>query len=305
MKIAIIGATGFIGSHAAGYLSQAGHEVTAVSRSAGKARKLFGEETEIFEWDAKGPEGLLPLIEKTDVLINLAGQDIGESRWTEKRKKLLRESRVNTGRYVKDAILGAKKRPKMLIQASAIGIYGVNHYGTKTRVPGDDSFMATLTAEWEKSVSGLIETGVTTVLFRQGVVLGKESGMLAKVRTPMKFFIGGKLGSGKQWLSWVHKTDVVRAMEFVIENDLEGRFNIASPEPVMQKDFFKILGKVMQRPSWMPVPAFVLKIVFGKMAEETILASQRAMPDRLLEAGFSFSFSSLEGALKDLLWNQT
>ncbi len=301
MRIGIIGATGFIGSNVLQRLTRSGHDVIAVSRSKKKAEKLFGDKTGTFEWDGDNWEGLVPLVEKVDCIVNLAGKDISSGRWTGKKIKEIRESRIETGQLLSKAVLEAKSKPEIIVQASAIGIYGINHYGNKSEVPGDDSFLATLTAEWEDSLDPLKKTGVKVAYTRFGVVLGTSSGMLAKVTTPMKFFIGGHLGNGKQWLSWVHIDDVAGAIEYIIENKLEGSFNVTSPEPMMQKDFFNILGRVMNRPSWMHVPSFVLVMVFGKMARQTILASQRAHPDKLLESGFSFSYPDLQPALEDLL----
>lgn len=301
MNIAIIGATGFIGSSLTRRLLVQGFNVTAVSRKAEKVEKLFQGKAESFQWDGKAWEGLLPLVEDADIIVNLAGENISSGRWTDERKSTFRESRVGTGEKISKAIEEASKKPSMLIQASATGIYGVNYIGTNTKLPGDDSYLANLTADWENSVSGVKKAGVKIAIIRLGVVLGKGSGILGKVITPMKLFAGGHLGNGKQWMSWIHIDDVTGAIEYIIENKLEGEFNLTSPEPLMQKDFFKILGKTISRPSWLHVPSFVLKLMFGKMADETILASQRVMPDRLLEAGFSFSYPSAESALKQLL----
>lgn len=282
-------------------LTRSGHDVIAVSRSKKKAETLFGDGTGTFEWDGENWESLVPFVEKVDCIVNLAGKDISSGRWTGKKIKEIRESRIDTGHLLCKAVLEAESKPEIIVQASAIGIYGINHYGNKSEVPGDDSFLATLTAEWEGSLDPLKKTDVKVAHARFGVVLGTNSGMLAKVTTPMRFFIGGHLGNGKQWLSWVHIDDVAGAIEYIIENKLEGSFNVTSPEPLMQKDFFNTLGRVMNRPSWMHVPSFVLVMVFGKMARQTILASQRAHPDKLLESGFSFNYPDLEPALEDLL----
>jgi len=299
MKIAVIGATGFIGKHVTGLLNTKDAEVTAVTRTKGKSSVLFSSGINEFVWDGKDSSTLIPLIESVDMIINLAGEDISNGRWTERRKKTILSSRLEPAKAIAEAIRKSKKTPIHWVQVSAIGIYGNNYDSNNTDTPGASGFLSEVCTEWEKPAMNLKSTNSISIL-RLGIVLGRDSGMLKKVTPLFNLYMGGHLGNGRQWNSWIHIDDVASAIKYIADNRLEGTFDLVAPDPVTQKMFFQTLGKVLNRPSRAHVPSFVLRGVFGKMADETILSSIKVTPDKLLESGFGFEFPVLEDALKDL-----
>jgi hypothetical protein len=301
MKTAVIGATGFIGKNLIEQMLDKGNHAVAITRTHGKANSIFGEKAEEFVWDGKDEDRMAELAGSVDAIVNLAGENLASGRWTDSKKKRIYDSRVSETKSLANAILKADKKPKIVVQGSATGIYGLQYDGLKDDPAFDDSFLSQVCVDWETAIEPVSKAGIPVVLLRTGVVLGVESGMLPRVLTPMKLFAGGHTGNGKQWISWIHKDDLTRAILFLLEKREPGPYNITAPGPLTQKNFFKILGKVLNRPSWLHVPAFMLRIIFGQMADETLLASQRALPDRLLEEGFSFNHPDLESALKNLL----
>jgi uncharacterized protein (TIGR01777 family) len=207
------------------------------------------------------------------------------------------------GKAIVEAINKAKNKPQVLLQASGIGIYGDrnNELLNETASPGA-GFMPDVARQWEQSVNEVEAMGVRLVYLRSGVVLGDDADFIERILIPFRLFIGGHLGTGKQWISWIHLDDEVSAIKFLLERkELNGVFNLSAPNPLTYKVFFKTLGQVMNRPSWFHVPVWLLKIFLGEMAEGLILSGQRAIPKRLLEAGFKFSYPELESALMDIL----
>ena len=301
--IIISGATGFIGKALTRELVESGYDIAVLTRDREKAKAQFRDKAIIAEWDGQTSQGWLELAARARAIINLAGENIGAGRWTKKRKQLIVGSRLNAGRAVVDAVRGAPAKPKTVIQASAVG-----YYGPRDAEPLDESatagegFLADTVRQWELSTREVEDAGVRRVVIRSGLVLGKDGGVLPRFLRLFRLFLGGQLGTGKQWFSWVHWEDEVGAIRFLLEReDLYGVFNVASPQSLTMREFAKTLGRVIKRPCWFPVPAFLLRLLFGEMAEETLLAGQKVQPVALLKAGYKFYYPEIEAALKDIL----
>jgi uncharacterized protein (TIGR01777 family) len=303
MRILIIGATGFIGKELIKELAAAGHQPVAVSRNARKAREILGTRDEIVEWDGQSSADLAIHLSGIEAIVNLAGENIASGRWTSKRKKLITESRINTGRLLTEAIRLSPGKPAVLVQGSAIG-----YYGTPVEIPANENqpagtgFMAELTRDWESSVAPAGEMIPRIVVIRTGLVLGKNGGLLEKMALPFKFYCGTVIGSGKQWMSWIHIRDEIKAICFLLENrNCSGPYNLTAPEPVRMKAFIASLGKTLGKPRWLKVRGIFLKVALGEMARETVLSSQNIYPGKLLKEGFKFEYPHLADALKNLL----
>lgn len=301
--VIISGATGFIGVSLTQSLIRRGYDVAVLTRNRAKAKRLFGDSVIVAEWDGKTAQGWLELASRSLAIINLAGENIGAGRWTKEKKEQLLRSRLEAGKAVVDAVIRAYPRPGTVMQASAVGYYGPRGDELLDETaPSGEGFLAELTRRWELSTQEVEDLGVRQIIIRSGLVFEKNGGILPRLIRPFRFFAGGRLGGGKQWVSWTHQKDEIRAINFLLERkDLHGVFNLTSPGPVTQKEFCRILGRVMGRPSWFPTPGFLLRLLFGQMAEETLLAGQRAIPLALLKAGFEFSYPELETALRDIL----
>lgn len=302
MRIIITGGTGLIGKALCPLLLADGHLVTVLSRSPDAARGM-PRGVRVEEWDGKTPEGWSQLVNGADAMINLAGAGIADRAWTAQRKQLLRESRIHAGLAIQKAIQQATQKPKVLIQSSAVGYYGAHNDDeliTEAAAPGKD-FLAKVCFDWEMSTAPVSKMGVRRPVIRTGVVLSKEGGALPKMLLPFKFFAGGPIGSGKQWLPWIHITDQVRAIKFLLDHpSADGPFNLAAPNPVNNKQFGEILGATMRRPAFMPTPGVAMKAIFGEMST-VLLDGQRAVPQRLEALGFAFTYPTLREALSDLL----
>lgn len=300
VKILIAGGSGLIGTALTHHFLQKEQQVFILTRRASSI--ILPEGARAVEWDARTSAGWGKLINETDVVINLTGENLGAGRWTEARKRLLYDSRVQSGRAIIEAMRQSTRKPALLIQSSAIGYYGNggDQILEENNPPGSD-FQAQLCVDWEESTREAEYMGVRRVVIRTGVVLAKKAEVLKRLMLPFRLFVGGPLGSGRQWLSWIHMADVVGAIEFFIENEQTGGvFNLCAPQPVQNRVFGKTLGRILRRPYWLPVPAFALRLVLGQMSA-LVLEGQRAVPKRLLEAGYRFRFSDLETALRDLL----
>jgi uncharacterized protein (TIGR01777 family) len=301
-RVIITGATGFIGKALCRRLAERGYEIIALSRNLTNGKEVLGKDVQVVEWDAKSSRGWLDYVEGAKALLNLAGESLASGRWTEKKKHSILQSRLDAGRAVVEAVRIAKKKPEVVVQSSAIGYYGPRHEEIcdESFSPGQ-GFLSEVSQKWELSTQEVEAQKTRRVIIRTGIVLGKEGGAFPRLAKPFRFFVGGPLGSGKQWLSWIHLDDEVNAIIFLMErDDLSGVFNLTAPHPVLQKDFSRDLGKVMKHPSWLPVPAFVLRFLFGEMAKETLLSGQRVLPKRLLASGFRFLYPELESALKEI-----
>lgn len=302
-KVIITGGTGFIGRFLCRSLSDANHEIIVLSRNIEFANKMFGETATPVFWDGKTTAGWLAHVDGANAIINLAGENIGSGKWTQKKKQLLLQSRLQAGKAIVAAIRQVRTKPEVLLQASGIGIYGDrgDDLLDETASPGR-GFLPELARDWERSAEDVAEMGVRLVYLRTGVVLAKEADFIKRVLLPFRLFVGGHMGNGKQWLSWIHLDDEVRAIKFLLErNDLTGAFNLSALNPLTYKDFFKTMGNLMHRPSWFHVPGFLLRFALGQMAEELILTGQRAIPKKLSDAGFEFNYPDIESALTDIL----
>mgnify|MGYP001766977704 CR=1 FL=1 len=303
MRTLIIGASGLIGKALMKELGDNNHQPVALSRNLAKARDILGENTELHYWDGQSSGELAGLISGTDAVINLAGENISAGRWTSRRKSLIIQSRVNTGKILAEALKMSSPRPSVLIQGSAIGIYGTR-IDTVTGENGQagTGFIAELTEAWEQSVKPAEDLVSRMIRIRTGLVLARDGGLMEKMMLPYRFGSGAILGSGRQWMSWIHITDQVRAIRFLLENNRSaGVYNLTAPEAVTMEKFMRTISLLTGKPAWLRIPGWLLKTALGEMAGETVLASQNIYPQRLLNEGFIFNHSSLESALRDLV----
>ncbi len=306
MRVIITGGSGFIGRQLATELLAHGYEVVVLSRNPDAANGL-PEHVAVEGWDARTSAGWGHLVEGAAAIINLAGENLAgggflPARWTNERKARIRDSRLNAGQAVVEAVEHAVIKPKVVIQSSGIGYYGPREDKilTEDDAPGPD-FLARLTVDWEASTAGVVGHGVRHVSIRSAVVLSLEEGALKRLVLPFKLFAGGPLGSGKQGFPWIHPVDEVAAIRFLIENEAAaGPFNLVAPEPLTLGQFGVILARVMGRPYWLPVPEVALRAALGEVAS-TVLEGQCARPAKLLDLGFTFRFPTAEAALHDLL----
>jgi uncharacterized protein (TIGR01777 family) len=297
MRVLISGASGLVGSALTDVLRRAGHTVSRLVRpGGGGAPGDVGWEPITGKIELEGLEGW-------DGIVHLAGASIAEGRWTESRKNVLRASRVDATRHLVNGLLGLARPPKVLVSASAIGYYGNrgDEQLTEACAPGSD-FLALLARDWEEEALRAGQNGIRTVLLRFGVILSARGGALPHMLLPFKMGVGGKLGSGRQWMSWVSLAEAVGFARHALENsELTGAVNAVAPSPVRNIEFTKVLGKVLRRPTLFPAPAFALKLALGEMAEALLLSSQRVIPARLQELGYRFQHPELEGALRAML----
>jgi uncharacterized protein (TIGR01777 family) len=297
----ITGGTGLIGRALSTSLVADGHEVIVLSRNPRRATGL-PDGVQVQGWDARTAEGWGRLVNGAHAIVNLAGANIAGGRWTARRKRLIRSSRVNAGQAVVQAIRAAENKPQVLIQSSGIGYYGPRGAEEITEeAPAGDDFLGQFAAEWESVTAPVEELGVRRAVIRTSAVLSTQGGALPLWLLQFKLFVGGPLGNGRQWLPWIHIADEVRAIRFLLEHPQgHGPFNLSAPHPLTNKDFSRTLGQVLGRPAVIPAPAFALRLVLGEMSN-VLLTGQRAIPRRLLDLGFSFQFPEVKAALQDLL----
>jgi hypothetical protein len=293
----IAGGTGLIGSALSLQLLEKGHSLTILTRStvarAPTANKKYQS------WSPPLPGAWEETIDGADAVINLAGEPIAAKRWSEKQKEKIRSSRIETTRALVSAIAKAGQKPRLLLNASAVGYYGPrgDEPVTEEAGPGDD-FLSRVSIAWEEEAKKAQEHGLRVIRLRTGIVLAREGGALSKMVPPFKFFAGGPLGNGKQWLSWIHIEDEARLILFLLEHpQAQGAVNATAPNPATMREFCKTLGRVLNRPSWAPVPAFVLRLVLGEMAD-MLLTGQRVLPDAARKLGYSFRYPTLFEALQ-------
>ncbi|MEL6157597.1 MAG: TIGR01777 family oxidoreductase [Cyanobacteria bacterium J06554_11] len=305
MKIAVTGATGFVGTQLVDRLVTEGHDVTVLTRSVSKARKVFAGSkfkpvdyvtyvpTQSGEWQAaiSGCEGV----------VNLAGEPISE-RWSAERKQRILDSRkVGTQKLV-EAIINAEQKPKVLVSSSAIGYYGTSETAEffETSEPAENDFLSQVCQAWEAEANKAKDAGVRVTIVRTGIVLG-DGGAIAKMITPFKLYAGGPIGSGRQWFSWIHLDDLVSLfLKALLDPSMHGVYNGTAPEPVRMNDLCKTLGEVMDRPSWLPVPDFAIEALLGDGAV-VVLKGQKVLPERTQAAGFSYQYAEPKEALKDVV----
>ncbi|MEF8845336.1 MAG: TIGR01777 family oxidoreductase [Bacteroidales bacterium] len=303
MKILVIGATGFIGKPLVEKLLERNHEIYIFTRDDQKARRLFGDRVFIQQWKTDEYILLQEYAHKVHIVINLAGENLGGKLWKGDQKRKILSSRVNIGKALSFALKQSEDKPYLLIQGSAIGYYGFSEDQTFTeQSPTGEGFLPMVAQQWEDSVRNVKEDNTRKIFVRTGIVLGREGGILPQMMKSFRFFVGGPLGSGKQWLSWIHIDDETEAIVKLAETKgLEGPYNLTAPNPVTMQEFATTLGKVMNKPSWLPAPAFFLKMTLGDMAKEMILQGQKVMPEKLEKIGYEFKYKDLESALRDLL----
>lgn len=306
MKVAITGATGFVGSRLVERLSQAGHSVVVFTRNLGHANRVFPSSsfptvtniaytpTQAGEWQQA--------IAGCDGVVNLAGEPIAESRWTPDRKRMIVESRQLTTRLLVEAIAQADPKPSVLVSGSAIGYYGTSETASfdETSGAGDD-FLAQVCQAWEAEAMRVKASGTRLVILRTGIVLGLEGGAIAKMITPFRLFAGGPLGTGKQWVSWIHRDDLVELIiQSLSQPSYEGVLNATAPNPVRMAEFCHVMGEALNRPSWLPVPEIALEALLGDAAK-MVLEGQQVLPQRTQAAGFHYQFADIQSALRDVL----
>ncbi len=301
-RVIITGGSGLIGQALAADLLKDDFEVIVLSRDAQRRGANLPSGVRLEQWDGRSAQGWGHLVEQGAAIVNLAGENIGERRWTEARKQAIIESRLRAGKAVSEAVAKARNKPDVVIQASAIGYYGsrTDEILTEKSPPADD-FMSRICQQWEPATAPVEQAGVRRVVVRSGVVLSRQGGAFPRMIMPFNFFAGGPLGSGKQWISWIHVRDEVAGLRFLMDNpNASGVYNLTSPYPLKNVDFERAIGRVMRRPAIIPTPAFAIRLLFGEMAI-TVLEGQRVAPERLEKEGFVFNYPRIEEALRDLL----
>lgn len=299
MRLVIAGASGFIGSLLLEYLSKQEHALKLLTREP--TRDSLASKKNWIVWQPGAAGEWEKCVDGVDGIINLTGEPIAAKRWTETQKEKIRSSRIETTRSLVKAIAKAQVKPKFLINASAVGFYGArgDENLSEDSAPGK-GYLSGVCVAWEEEAKRAQELGVRVALLRTGIVLGKGRGALAKMVPPFKFFSGGPLGSGRQWMPWIHFEDEIGLILFLTENEkASGAFNATAPNPVTMKDFSKALGNVLHRPSWAPVPAFALALMVGEIAD-MLISGQRAVPDAALRYGYRFKYPTIEQALRSL-----
>ena len=294
MKVLITGASGLIGKELQKSFEQKGYEMLLASRSEPKDDKHVQWSIDEGFTDPDKLEGI-------DVVVHLAGENVSGLRWTDEKKKAIRDSRILGTRNVVDAISKLKHKPKTFIASSAIGFYGErgDEEVTESSAAGDN-FLAGVCREWEAESRRAEDAGIRTVLLRTGIVLSKDGGSLSTMLLPFKLGVGGVVGSGKQWMSWISLDDQIAAINFLIDNEnVRGAVNLVGPNPVTNHDFTKTLGDVLYRPTFLPLPEFAVSMIFGEMGDALLLASTKVAPKRLEDAGFEFKYPNLKEAIEN------
>jgi len=300
VHVVITGGRGFVGRALSRHLADRGHRVTVLSRGAPAETKTAPRSIELVRWNPDQPDP--GPFTGADAVVNLAGESIAAGRWSADAKQRILSSRVDTTRTLVNALKAADPRPRVLVSASAVGYYGDrgNEDLNEESGPGDD-FLARVCVAWEAEARATEEFGVRVVLVRFGMVLGPGGGLLSRMITPFQLGLGGPIGSGRQWMSWVHLEDAAATVTLALKADrLHGPVNVTAPHPVRNIEFARIMGRILGRPSFLPVPAAALRLVLGEMAD-LLLTGQRVFPARLKGLGFQHRFSNLAEALKDAL----
>jgi uncharacterized protein (TIGR01777 family) len=297
MKILITGCTGFIGQQLAKSLLQENHEVTGLTRNKQRAKKKVDLSMDWIETLANATE------RHYDAIINLAGAPIDRGYWTEKRKQTLLTSRLTTTHAIIEYIKQTPVKPKFLISGSAIGFYGPQPHTTLTEnSPTVESFTHQLCQQWEAKALKATNYGIRVCLLRTGVVLGQQGGMLKRLNLPFKLGMGGKLGTGQQWLSWIHIADLIELIKFLLVHpQLSGPINATAPYPVHQANFARQFAQALHRSTWLNLPESVVKLLFGQLGTELLISGQKVVPQQITQAGFEFQYPELSSALKNLV----
>ncbi len=295
MKILIAGSSGLIGSALTKYLESNGHQVLPLVRKETSKGGIL--------WDPVNRSIDTEELEGFDAALNFAGENIAGSRWSEKKKERILNSRVKSTKFLCETLKKLQHPPKVLLNASALGYYGNVPEGTATEsTPAGEGFLAHVCQEWESATEGLMGEDIRIVLLRTGIVLSSKGGALKRMLAPFKMGLGGTIGSGDQYMSWIDIEDEVRAIYHCLTTEsLRGPVNLTAPNPVTNREFAKTLGKVLRRPAMLPMPAPLARLVFGEMADEMMLTGAKIIPEKLQSTGFAFKYPSLEGSLRHLL----
>lgn len=299
MNVLVAGGTGFIGSALTRSLLADGHAVWVLTRNPARAR--LAEGAQAVGWDGRTVGAWLDVFSQMDAVVNLAGENVGQWPWTAQRKQRILNSRVEAGAALADAFQQASRRPTVLVQASGVGYYGPcgNELVDETSPAGSD-FFASVASEWEASTRVVDSLGVRRVIIRTSLVLDSKAGILPLMALPVRLFVGGRLGNGKQGVSWIHLEDHVRAMRFLLENrNAVGAFNLSAPNPLSNAAFIAALAKALGRPYWLPAPAFALRLALGEMST-LLLDGQFVLPRKLVNLGFVFKYQTVDEALQSL-----
>lgn len=303
MRIAVTGGSGFIGRRLVAHLLERGDEVLVLSRRPEQARRVLGASPnlKLLEYDPYQPQAWASALEGYEAIVNLAGEPLASSRWTEAKKREIRRSRVETTQALVQALASLQQKPRVLLSSSAVGYYGSRPEGeplTEADPPGQ-GFLAEVCQAWEAAARPAEELGIRLAILRTGIVLGPDGGALGQMLAPFQFFLGGPIGSGKQWVSWIHRDDWVSLACFLLQQG-SGVFNATAPNPVQMEEFCRTLGQVLARPSWLPVPAPALELLLGEAAQ-VVLTGQKVIPQAALQLGFTFQYPHLKEALRQLL----
>jgi uncharacterized protein len=305
MKIAISGATGFVGSRLVAKLHAEGHRILVLTRNTTFAQKVFPPQAfpnlEIIAYTPIVSGAWQDTIAGCDGVVNLAGEPIAEGRWTPERKQEILNTRKLGTQKIVEAIAKSQPQPSVLINTSAIGYYGTSETASfdEDSANGKD-FLAQVCQEWEAEARKVKDTNVRLVILRFGIILG-NGGALGKMITPFKLFAGGPIGTGQQWFSWIHLDDIVSLIiQALTKSTMEGVYNGTAPQPVSMNDLSTTMGKVMNRPSWLPVPGFAIEAILGDGAK-VVLEGQQVLPKRTLESGFEYQYPNLQSALNQIL----
>jgi len=294
MRVLITGASGLVGRELQKSFAAKGYDMLLASRSE-------PADEQHIQWTVEEGFAEPEKLEGLDAVVHLAGENVSGLRWTEEKKRSIRDSRVLGTRNVVTAISKLKNRPKVFVASSAIGFYGErgDEEITESSAAGDN-FLAEVSKAWESESRRAEDAGIRTVLLRTGIVLTKEGGALGTMLTPFKLGVGGVVGSGKQWMSWISMEDHIAVINYVIENEnIRGAVNSVSPNPVTNEEFTKTLGEVLYRPTFLPLPEFAVSMVFGEMGDALLLASTKVLPKRLEDAGFQFKYPQLKPAIEN------
>ncbi|EJV58079.1 epimerase [Bacillus mycoides] len=297
VKIAISGGSGFIGKYLSNFFIQKGYTVYILTRK--KTAETSHTNLQYVQWT---PDLQIFPLSSIDVVINLSGESIN-SRWTKKQKETILNSRIQTTKGLMKQLQALATKPHTFINASAIGYYGTSEtesFTEQQETPGND-FLAETVFLWEQEASKARSLGIRTIYSRFGVVLGADGGALPKMLLPYQLYIGGTIGSGNQWLSWIHIDDVVRMIDFIIhKKEIDGPFNITAPTPIRMKEFGEIIATITRRPHWLPVPSFVLRALLGEMSI-LVLEGQHVLPNKAIEHGYRYTFPTVNHALQNIL----
>lgn len=288
MKVVLAGGSGFLGSALTGALGARGDEVVVLSRRSG------------VRWDPNGSVGpWAAALDGADAIVNLAGEPLAGKRWTSEQKRRILESRVLATRSLAAAVGAANRKPAVFVSASGVGVYPDSEQVVDESSPPGSGFLSRVCVEWEAEASKAESSGARVVLLRTGVVLHRDGGALQKLLLPFKLGAGGPIGSGKQWWAWIHRDDYVAMALWAIDTaSVRGALNVCAPEPARNRDIARALGRALHRPAIIPAPAFALRLVLGEMADEMLLASQRAVPRRARELGYLWKYPELDAAVK-------